>query len=240
MNIKKIRKQLKKINTLFSAIEEEGQMNAIEQDLMKTYILSLYEQMLPHPQKKEVAKVETAPIKVKKEKTKVEASESIFDEIPETAIIEKEPIESIVEQEYKAIKNGKSSSAAVETVIDLQDDVIEEEVQVEEPATSGDERYDTLFQSDNSNELSSRLSKLPITDLNTAFGLNEKIFNINELFKGDNKVYQETIDRLNQLSTIEEAREYLSSDIVDRYEWLEDHKINKAAQFIKVIQRRYM
>ena len=239
MNIKKIRKQLKKINTLFSAIEEEGFANSMERDLMKTYILSLYEQVISNKEVIEEVHVPKAT-KVEKKVHKAEVSESIFDETPQASKVKEEALETIVEQEYTAIKNGTPSPAPIESVIDLVEEDIPEPETVEEITPEIDERYDVLFQSENSNELSSRLSKLPIGDLNGAFGLNEKIFNINELFNGDNGSYQETIDALNSLSSMEEARNYLSSEVVDRFDWLEDRKIKKAANFIRVIHRRYM
>ena len=240
MSIKKIRKQLKKINTLFSTIEEEGHMNAIEQDLMKTYILSLYEQVISRPDHDDVKEKPVKKIKVIHENNKEVKSESIFANEPEVSSVIKEPIESLVEQEFKAIKNGTSSPTPTETVIDLEEEV-EQVVDTPEALTQvEDEKLNVLFESDNSNELSNRLSKLPLTDLNAAFGLNEKIFNINELFNGKNTSYQETINKLNQFSSMEEAREYLTNEIVNQYEWLDDHKIKKASNFIKVIQRRYM
>jgi DNA repair ATPase RecN len=236
MNIKKVRKQLKKINTLFSAIEEEGRANAIETELFKSYVLSLYEQVIVKGEKNEVKP--QSRVVVKKEKSNKKDPESIFTESVEELVAEKEPIEAIVEQEFKAVKNGAMATGSAESVIDLEEKEVEEVEDIAEPIM--DDQYDVLFQSDNSNELSNRLSKLPITDLNKAFGLNEKIFNINELFNGDTTVYQQAIDQLNRLNSIEEAKDYLVKDIVNQYEWLEDHKIKKAAQFIRVIHRRYM
>ncbi|NNF36371.1 MAG: hypothetical protein HKN68_19870 [Saprospiraceae bacterium] len=237
MNIKKVRKQLKKINTLFSAIEEEGIANAIEKDLFKSYVLSLYEQVIVKADKNEV--IHQPKVVVKKEKNSKKEPESIFTESIEEKVAEKEPIEAIVEQEFKAVKNGAMATGTAESVIDLAEKEVEEVVE-KTPEPASDARYDVLFQSDNSNELSNKLSKLPIADLNKAFGLNEKIFNINELFNGDTSNYQEAIDQLNGFNSIEEAKHYLVKDVVNQYDWLEDHKIKKAAQFIRVIHRRYM
>lgn len=234
MNIKKVRKQLKKINTLFSAIDEEGKANAIETDLLKSYVLSLYEQVMDKAEKIEV-KSQTKVV-VKKEKSNKKEPDSIFTERIEEKIAEKEPIQAIVEQEFRAVKNGAMATGSVESVIDLEEKTESEEA----PEPEVDALYDLLFQSDNSNELSSKLSNLPIADLNKAFGLNEKIFNINELFNGNTSIYQHTIDQLNGFNSIEDAKEYLVKDIVNQYDWLEDHKIKKAAQFIRVIHRRYM
>ena len=46
MSIKKIEKQLRKINQLFETIKEDGTMSAIERDLLLSYVRGLYEKII--------------------------------------------------------------------------------------------------------------------------------------------------------------------------------------------------
>ena len=48
-----------------------------------------------------------------------------------------------------------------------------------------------------------------IVNLKLAIGINEKFFFLNELFEGNMKEYNETIDALDQKDTYKEAMEYL-------------------------------
>ena len=151
MNIKKIRKQLKKINTLFSAIEEEGYANSIEKDLMKTYILTLYEQVIQNEEPISEASNEMlskTEKKVAKRKIKQNPSDSIFTENHEMVTVEEKTLETIVEKEYKSEKNGTSTVAIADSVIDLVEEEVELEETIVESKPISDERFDVLFQSD--------------------------------------------------------------------------------------------
>ncbi len=103
------------------------------------------------------------------------------------------------------------------------------------------EQYQKLFaKTSNNHELSERLSRAPIKDLQKAFGINDKLLVINHLFDGDLEHFNETLDVLNSKYSLEEAKSYLLRYIVDKYGWLDEGKQDEARDFIKLVERRYL
>ena len=79
-----------------------------------------------------------------------------------------------------------------------------------------------------------------IYDLQAAFGINERLFDIRELFSGDSVAHARALDQLNTLATFEEARHYLDSEVINRYSWGNAAKIKKAIPFLAKVKRRYI
>lgn len=96
-----------------------------------------------------------------------------------------------------------------------------------------------LFKIKKANEISEKLSQLPITDLNKAMGVNEKIYVKNELFDGDDLFFQQTIKRLNSMENFDQAKDYLTREVAGNLNWSEPEKVKKAKNFIQLVYRRY-
>ncbi len=96
-----------------------------------------------------------------------------------------------------------------------------------------------LFSIKKANEISEKLSQLPISDLNKAMGVNEKIFVKNELFGGDDNVFRSTLSKLNTFQNFDEAKDYLANEVAGSFEWTAPDKSKKAKNFIQLVYRRY-
>lgn len=96
-----------------------------------------------------------------------------------------------------------------------------------------------LFDIPTGSDLSEILRSRKIDHIGNAMGFNEKIFTINELFNGDRDRFDETIDKLNELNTFEDAKSYLVANIIGSYEWSSDKKLKNAQTFIRHISRKY-
>ncbi len=96
-----------------------------------------------------------------------------------------------------------------------------------------------LFQIKESSELSERLSRLPITDIWSAMGLNERIFTQNELFDGNAESFQTTVKELNDCQTFEEAQELLAYGPIENFDWTAAERRNIAKNFIRLVKRKY-
>ncbi|TVR87721.1 MAG: hypothetical protein EA411_06700 [Saprospirales bacterium] len=164
----------------------------------------------------ETEPVQEAPI----EKPKVEKKAAKPRPVEAT---EEKPIEK--SQKASISKAPKTEETKVETLIAEK---VEEEPEVEE-----------LFTIKKANEISEKLSQLPISDLNRAMGVNEKIFVKNELFAGDDNVFRQVIQKLNTLNSFEDAKNFLSSEVAYTYQWTDPDKKNKAKNFIQLVYRRY-
>ncbi|GEM_PF-208554 len=164
----------------------------------------------------ETEPLQQAPIeepKVEKKAAKPQAVEAT----------EEKPVEK--PQKASIAKAPKTEEAEVETLIAEK---VEDEPEVEE-----------LFTIKKANEISEKLSQLPISDLNRAMGVNEKIFVKNELFAGDDNVFRQVIQKLNTLNSFEDAKNFLSTEVAYTYQWTDPDKKNKAKNFIQLVYRRY-
>ena len=88
MNIKSIKKQLGKVNALFSVMENEEAISSIEKDLLKSYVQNLYAQIID---------VETA------------GSEDNKVEIVESKVVHKQIVASASKQPFKEKINTEES-----------------------------------------------------------------------------------------------------------------------------------
>lgn len=120
-------------------------------------------------------------------------------------------------------------------------------IQLVSPDTEDDEpmvyssiNIDELFSSNTARELSDKLSQSHIEDIGRAMGLNERIFTLNELFDGDNAVFEKALSDLNNAVSFDHAKEIIGSQLAGRYNWLAESKIKKAKDFIKLVKRRYI
>ncbi|HMQ07226.1 MAG TPA: hypothetical protein PKC30_07990 [Saprospiraceae bacterium] len=229
MKIQKVKKQLRKINHLLEAISEEGRYSTIEYDLLKSYIRDLYEKVLEEEEKtEETISVESFDIKGKprnKKKSKM-VEESIFETLLEDPVTE-----PILEASNAKSSNGHSPVVTPQPA-DLS---LEDSTEYE-----WDEWSKKIFSEEKSGDLSQKLSRLPIKDLHLAMGLNERIITVHELFKSNFSHFQEVINRLNVLNNFEEAKEFLLSEVVTRYEWNSEMKSEQATEFVKLIRRKYI
>ncbi len=78
--------------------------------------------------------------------------------------------------------------------------------------------------------------KTPVRDIKSAIGLNEKFLFINQLFNGDSKKYNATVDELNASTTAEAALNSVK-EISDINNW-ESHA-SAAKMFIDIVERRF-
>lgn len=104
--------------------------------------------------------------------------------------------------------------------------------QFEERPTLG-EKIATL---DNKKRYSDNL-RIPVKDIKSAIGLNEKFLFINQLFKGDSVTYNAVVDRLNTSSSMESAMNHIQS-LAESNNW-ETHP-ESAKLFIEIIERRFL
>ena len=118
-----------------------------------------------------------------------------------------------------------------------QEPVIESIASKPEPIQPA--RYQELFTFKKIEDLSEQLDSTPISSIQKAMGLNERILTQNELFGGDKTSFDNALQRLNSLENFEEARTYLSDELIPLYEWMDEKRIKKAQWFIKLIKRKY-
>jgi len=222
MDITGVSKILKKINRLYELVNDIGEASTTEKDLLKAYVLDLYEAVtaedadeITDMEEKEMLKKIKKQRKLEKKLKKKNHVTVIDDEIEEPPAPEPAPA---TVQRQPAAEPVKIKEAA-------------------KPAISG--ALTELFEINNGNEISDKLSQAPIQDLTKAMSINEKIFTMKELFGGNQSEMDNILIALNGLSTFDEAKDVLMRSVAQKYEWGDAAKHNKAKNFIKLVHRRY-
>ncbi len=171
-------------------------------------------------------------------------------------IVEEESEEKV--EEIAAFENDEVSANEIEETLEIAtEDVVEEvssvaddvtienEVPVVEPTDvvpekNGKKVFGEQFTKEPSlhdklseaAHVSSRIKGMPITNLRSAIGLNDRFMYTRELFGNDSGKYDSTVDTIDQLSTFLEAIEHLEQN----YKWT---KNETSLKFMDLVKRRF-
>ena len=240
MDLEKTSIILKKINRLHELISAIGEASSTETDLLKAYVVDLYEAVAmsdladiedldEEGMRKKMKKQKKIAKKIKKqvvkkaivEEVEDDDLEELYQEVDETLdILEEDEVEEVavaepVLQESAPAKSAKSAEAG------FSPELID------------------LFDINESAELSDKLANSPIKDLTKAMGINEKIFTVNELFGGSQSEMDNMLLALNGLDSFEEAKSVLMRSVAQKNSWTDTSKIKKAKNFIRLVKRRF-
>ena len=102
-------------------------------------------------------------------------------------------------------------------------------------APLSDSLNDKLKQS--KKELSEALKDTPIKDIKKAIGINDRFQFINDLFKGDEAMYERSIKTINGFSIYPEAEYWIRRELKTKLGWDDQHDTVK--QFDHLIKRRF-
>lgn len=86
-------------------------------------------------------------------------------------------------------------------------------------------------------EISSTLQDTPVKDLKKAIGVNDRYLYINELFRGDEAMYERSIKTINGFSILPEAEYWIRRELKSKLGW--DDKTEAVMQFDQLITRRF-
>jgi hypothetical protein len=98
---------------------------------------------------------------------------------------------------------------------------------------------EVLFEYKVAREVSEKLSDTAISDLKRAIAINDRMLLTRELFGGDAAAFEAALGALNGYSGFEQAKAYLISDVIGRFDWLHNSRAESAKSFIRLIRRRY-
>lgn len=86
-------------------------------------------------------------------------------------------------------------------------------------------------------ELSERLADGPVKDLKKAIGVNDRFLYINELFRGDEAMYERSIKTINGFSIFPEAEYWIRRELKTKLGWKDSDDTVK--QFDQLVKRRF-
>lgn len=183
----------------------------------------------------------------------IAAPKEVFELIP-TQINEEEKIVSIPDQPIE-IAARKAAMIAVKPREIYNFNVLVEEEDAEESATptllvhqiketvelndlviNEKQSFNEVLKVDKK-EVASKLVDLPVKDLRKAIGINDKYLYINELFHGDENMYERSIKTINNFSVFPEAEHWIKRELHTKLCWVEDNETVK--QFDNLVRRRF-
>ena len=248
MAAEKITKALKKALFRLEAIQENQEISILDRELIGKLLLEAYEELWSyelfheeeHPGRNDHFEFDvestSADEKTSSEKNipKKQKEENNEKEVVADSTTVEDQIE-IVQKETEETQGDEGSS--VQPNEDARKSA--EESQESPQSIEIDNGLQEIFAVKQSQELSERLSQLPIDDIWSAMGLNERIFTQNELFGGNHEDFKNTVQQLNELNTFEEAKKLLAEGAAAKYEWASDSRAKIAKNFIRLINRKY-
>jgi hypothetical protein len=90
---------------------------------------------------------------------------------------------------------------------------------------------------ENKTEVASLLQSTPVKDLKKAIGINDRYLFINELFRGDEDMYERSIKTINSFNIYAEAEYWIQRELIVKIGWNEDAENVQA--FIQLVKRRF-
>ena len=182
---------------------------------------SLYEKYAPKPAKAPVE--ETIPQTLVEEPTSPMVQES-----RETVLVEEGSV-SVVQ------KNGQLDMVfdPLVEIPTLSQQMNRGEINQEMDNTES--LNDRLKQS--KTELIEVLKETPVKDLRKAIGINDRFLFINELFRGDETMYERSIKTINSFNIFAEAEYWISRELKIKLGWNKDNAA--VLHFDQIVRRRF-
>ena len=101
--------------------------------------------------------------------------------------------------------------------------------------SGGDSLNDKLKQA--KTDLADALTEVSVKDLKKAIGINDRFLYINELFRGDETMYERSIKTINGFSILPEAEYWIQRELKVKLGW-SDHN-ETVQQFTQLVRRRF-
>jgi hypothetical protein len=144
-------------------------------------------------------------------------------EVKETVLVDKESV-SIVQE------NGQ-----LDMVFDPMMEIPTLSHQLKDKKGEGESLNDRLKQG--KTELVEVLKETPIKDLRKAIGINDRFLFINDLFRGDEAMYERSIKTINSFNIYPEAEYWITRELKVKLGWNSD--LPSVAQFDQLVKRRF-
>ena len=81
------------------------------------------------------------------------------------------------------------------------------------------------------------MKETPIKDLRKAIGINDRFLFINDLFRGDEVMYERSIKTINSFNIYPEAEYWITRELKTKLGW--DTELPVVLQFDQLVKRRF-
>lgn len=258
MNHKLVHEQisnlLQSLNEHYERIKSSDEkMAMIDVDIMLNTTRQLYESLLSlhkikHPQFIPETKTINQEITPETIETNIETVQS-KEQLTETsvlalkneeAIIVVEPVHKEVAAtaiEQKTIEQRANALSRNAKPTTRNGNLFEETVVMADKFEEQTTVHDKFSKSKEDKSVHEKIQSQPLQDLKKSIGINEKFKFMNELFDGNLKEYNESIDFLNNCKTLEEAENFMQQTLSSKYNWKKESGVYQSLVFL--IQRKF-
>ena len=153
-----------------------------------------------------------------------------------------EPIEPDTIKETVLVDKGSVSIVQQNGQLDMVFDPMKEIPTLSHQFKGKDQRFpepeslnDKLRQG--KTELVEVLKETPVKDLRKAIGINDRFVFINDLFRGDEAMYERSIKTINSFNIFPEAEYWISRELKVKLGWHAEHP--SVLQFDQLVKRRF-
>jgi hypothetical protein len=234
MNIDKIERRLKKINSVLEIFKEDNKLTRIEKDLLLGYVRELYDLILLNDEEnlqKEIEKIEntipTASIIAEIKNPTIE--EEIVIDTKQIDLLKEETLAPIVEVQ--------------ETLLEPVKQLTDSELKVVEQSHSQKTKYpqelEEIFEIDKYADVSEKLGMSKITSIIDAIGLNDKLLMTKELFNGNGELFMTILNKIEKAEHYEIAKSIILDEVAIPMKWVETDKLEKAESLAQLIWRKF-
>ncbi len=239
MSLLQAKTHLEKVISLYrNMVANEKAVSSIERDLMLEYIRNLYETFV----NLETQAATNAPnVSIPKANPTPRAEVRVETPKPEPPPAPKPEIK--VEPKVEAPRPTPPPTAPPKIEEKMVPPIASPPPPVSKPVESDFGKISgeikAIFTEKGGNELSDRLSQMPIADITKAFSINDKILNIKELFAGNAEKYGATLQQIQQMSDVQAAFQTLMPIAIENNWAVNEDRNEHAQRFVKLVRRRF-
>ena len=246
---------MERVETLSAKLKDQlAQKASIDQllttvEMLQSELMHL-KLMQPNKQTDPSAAVHIAPVQYQAAATNEQEQETIPEKTVEILQVDEAEMEAELEEIKRTAqaKNNMGTQNKPALLFDPIEDIptmihqhpapAEKPAEVHQAIASGNKHSlnDQLKQPQL--ELGDSLQEVPIKDLKKAIGINDKFLFINELFRGDDVMYERSIKTINGFAIYPEAEYWIKRELKLKLAWNERNEVVK--QFDQLIKRRFL
>jgi hypothetical protein len=150
----------------------------------------------------------------------------------EESIFDEEAVSSVIEKSLPTEKKFRYNIEDIPTFAYQQKDAKELNDAMAQDAESLNDKLKT-----EKKELGSLLKESPVRDLRKAIGINDRFVFINELFRGDENMYERSIKTINSFNALPEAEFWIQRELKTKIGWSDSSET--VHHFDQLVRRRF-
>lgn len=232
-----------KLNLLFASVKSDGQLDKFEVELLKKYVRQLQDKLdsiSEGTQQEKKPEINVVPIiPAEKVVPKVLPEEIVppiifKEEKPEKEIIA--PVEKIITAE-KEIPKVMVNPYAEKIKEEIKPVVEEQKKPIHKLKENAEEELNKALNvklASNKKTLAERIHSHKAKEITSVIDLNDKLFFIKELFKGDVNGYSAVLKSINSMNSFEEVKKYIQNELSSQYNFSEEESVERFLEVVKL------